>query len=718
MPVVSIRFDGLPSPNETYSIGDTVTLSNNDDTGVSSWFWSLQDKPSGSSADIAVATNASTTISPDLEGSYRVKLTVNGTVSGSGVARVLTAHVGLKALAHNEVNEGDLTEGWAKPWRESYQSIDRRLGLADYRTVIYSGSTVSGSRVLSVVGTGTLSNGDAAPLVRLMYTPSTNFIGSRIMFLWESGTLSNGATARVLARGMSAPVVNPQYYVSSYDFGIRQYTQLYAGGDSVNNLAIEFGSISFREQSTAQFGGYVKNVTPGNEYYIGTCVQSASDGSGLVRIWFDPTGNNGQEGHGFHPSELDGSSHAVATTASNGFMSTTDKYTFDLLRKRPNFVDNGAFDFWQRGSVTGTLSESLSGTVFTSSPQRRYIADRWYATAYNNFDIHTAVADYTKQSSSGSVLVSALFSGNFEHENCLRIRNRSLNTGDVGNPLAQGIRYFAIQEIDRNIVRYLTTAKPNVNLFCNIRKGVNFPDSATVGLGMAFSYGDVSGTFPNFANINPDTGPLEDLNYFLPEFDSAVYLDAGTVISSDYWSPVGVTGLIPPFVSGAAIFLVVSYDSNNDGGTEDFIEFTNVGLVEGFIDILDPIYGLTPFVNAGGTRETDLARCRKFYEKSYPIDTAPGTSSSLGMKTGVVTSAGNRVAPGVLFRETKNSGSSGFVNLFSPSGVSDRISLLVNGLVTGSAVTVSSEGFFASITSGTFTAGGEAQFHFTASFDI
>lgn len=64
--------------NDQLSAGTPVTLTNEDDTGVRYWRWQLIDTPRGSSATLSVSSGAVTQFTPDVPGTYLIRLTVNG----------------------------------------------------------------------------------------------------------------------------------------------------------------------------------------------------------------------------------------------------------------------------------------------------------------------------------------------------------------------------------------------------------------------------------------------------------------------------------------------------------------------------------------------------------------------------------------------------------------------------------------------------------------
>lgn len=95
-----------------------VTFSNDDDTGVRLWRWALIGKPPGSTATLTSSTNPTTTLTPDIEGSYLVELQVNGGIGGEKqrrIAAVLDSN-GFRYPAPgegDEFNEGGNTDGYA-----------------------------------------------------------------------------------------------------------------------------------------------------------------------------------------------------------------------------------------------------------------------------------------------------------------------------------------------------------------------------------------------------------------------------------------------------------------------------------------------------------------------------------------------------------------------------------------------------------------------------
>lgn len=118
MPTVAIRINGAAAgPNLDLPINTLVTLTNNDNTGVTTWNWSFITRPEGSAAAIASASSATSTFTPDVEGTYLIQLVVNQALvtqaSGRTVAAVLFVKTRQRAPAGREATEADATLGWS-----------------------------------------------------------------------------------------------------------------------------------------------------------------------------------------------------------------------------------------------------------------------------------------------------------------------------------------------------------------------------------------------------------------------------------------------------------------------------------------------------------------------------------------------------------------------------------------------------------------------------
>jgi polyisoprenoid-binding protein YceI len=124
------------------SLGTPVVLTNDNNSGVTSWRWTLVARPAGSGAVLSSMTASSTEFTPDLAGSYLVELRVNGRVRGRIIAAVKTSR-GWRIPAAGEGNEFN---GW---WAAM------EFLLKDANDNIVSGG---GGQTNTVAGSGGITN--------------------------------------------------------------------------------------------------------------------------------------------------------------------------------------------------------------------------------------------------------------------------------------------------------------------------------------------------------------------------------------------------------------------------------------------------------------------------------------------------------------------------------------------------------------------------------
>jgi len=90
-------------------IAEQVTLRNGDDSGVYSWRWVLLARPTGSTAALSNPIAATATFTPDIVGTYRVRLTVNEGLLGEvdTTVAVVRDPDGLRIPAAGETTEAN-----------------------------------------------------------------------------------------------------------------------------------------------------------------------------------------------------------------------------------------------------------------------------------------------------------------------------------------------------------------------------------------------------------------------------------------------------------------------------------------------------------------------------------------------------------------------------------------------------------------------------------
>ena len=115
MPSAAIQINGVTGSNIDLPIGTVVTLSNASNTGVTTWLWTILDQPAGAPDSLSSSTASSPTFTPHKEGTYLIRLNVNGAMSGimnQVTAAVLQVKTRTRVPAAGETVESSSTEGW------------------------------------------------------------------------------------------------------------------------------------------------------------------------------------------------------------------------------------------------------------------------------------------------------------------------------------------------------------------------------------------------------------------------------------------------------------------------------------------------------------------------------------------------------------------------------------------------------------------------------
>ncbi len=142
-----------PGSRDDLVLSLPVTVLNQDDTGAASWLWAIIDKPSNSTASLVSPTSSTTTFIPDIEGTYLIKVIVNGdiAISDQQGAAVKTANLNFRIPAAKETIEFDNNRGWATAVNAALKTLDD--GYASGVTSITASSPLTGGAITS---TGTI----------------------------------------------------------------------------------------------------------------------------------------------------------------------------------------------------------------------------------------------------------------------------------------------------------------------------------------------------------------------------------------------------------------------------------------------------------------------------------------------------------------------------------------------------------------------------------
>lgn len=154
----------VPGSRDDLILNTPVQLSNQDNTGVVSYLWQIIDQPSGSTAVLSSSLSPAPTFTPDIEGTYLIRLIVNAGISTDQQgAAVKTINLHYRIPAASEQGEFDSIRGWAGAADDAFNKLDD--GYGNLLTLIEEGggsgvSITSSTLTLSpspLLGTGTIN---------------------------------------------------------------------------------------------------------------------------------------------------------------------------------------------------------------------------------------------------------------------------------------------------------------------------------------------------------------------------------------------------------------------------------------------------------------------------------------------------------------------------------------------------------------------------------
>jgi len=129
MPAADIEINGSAVSDDDLPIATLVQLSNADTGGEISYLWEILDQPEGTADVLSSTSIENPTFTPNKEGTYLLRLTVNDTlaseVSDLKVAAVRQLKTNERIPAAMETTEVDSAKGW-KP------ATNRLLQITDY----------------------------------------------------------------------------------------------------------------------------------------------------------------------------------------------------------------------------------------------------------------------------------------------------------------------------------------------------------------------------------------------------------------------------------------------------------------------------------------------------------------------------------------------------------------------------------------------------------
>lgn len=229
-----------------------------------------------------------------------------------------------------------------------------------------------------------------------------------------------------------------------------------------------------------------------------------------------------------------------------------------------NFIINGGMDIWQRGTSAAMTSSLV------------YIADRWesFRGAYQV-----------------GMTVSRQSSGLAGFQYCARVqRNSGITT--------TGTMYYA-QALET--INSIPLQGKDVTLSFWARSGSNF-SSASNYLQPQIEYSN--GSDVGYRAVGDGAG-------------TAILNNTVKVLTTS-WQRFSISATIPS--NATQIFISFKYSPVGTASTNDYYEITGIQLEQGSTS--------TPFSLAGGTIQGELAACKRYFQKTYGVNEAIGTTST------------------------------------------------------------------------------------------
>lgn len=306
----------------------------------------------------------------------------------------------------------------------------------------------------------------------------------------------------------------------------------------------------------------------------------------------------------------DSTSLLMKSIDANGVVSTLAQII------KPNLLANGGFDFAQR-QAPATL------TTYSDTSGRAYTADRWSITN-ENASVQYARVDIASAPETG---VSARYQGRFK---------KITNPGKM--VIAQVVEGVDSMPCRSKTVRLQVRAKYAVASSMTIRIGLLYLTSAGTTDSIPATFVSAFGA----AGVDPTWGT--NLTALTPvTVDNATISGAGaTCVLTSIWARYGATFSVP----ATAKNLVAVIWTNGLPAANDELFLTEASLTVG-AEIVE--WAPEPV-------QVGLARCQRYFQKTFAVDTGP--ASSVGTNTGeskfIATIAGanpNR-SPSIPFRVT------------------------------------------------------------------
>ena len=211
-----IEINTVVGSNNDLPIDTLVQLSNSDNGGELTYLWEWMDKPEGSLAAFSDPAIENPTFTPDVEGTYLVRLTVNRTLASQSINKVICGvkqvKSGMRVPAAGETTEESTSRGWARDVNRALRILD--TGYAD--TAVVTGQAdvnLAKGDVLVISDMAIIKAGlpgeELVPVFEKAQASSANEM-DRMLYVAETDIAGNTSiTANELFRARLSGVIGP-----------------------------------------------------------------------------------------------------------------------------------------------------------------------------------------------------------------------------------------------------------------------------------------------------------------------------------------------------------------------------------------------------------------------------------------------------------------------------------------------------------------------------
>lgn len=224
-----IQINGIDATSALAAVSATITLSNDDEGGETTYLWSVVDQPEGISDSLSSPATESTTLTLTKEGSYQIRLVVN---LGTGTEAIQTATISVldsrtneRVPAATETIETSTQKGWALATNRIFRrvlsgSVDGNIQVA--RT---PGGLAPG-KIVRITGVATVNTGFQSQyeVMGIAAALGTVTVATRVGIVIDgvvTGDLSGGSLVLVRMFGLvpfigtGSPAVDDPVYLSN-----------------------------------------------------------------------------------------------------------------------------------------------------------------------------------------------------------------------------------------------------------------------------------------------------------------------------------------------------------------------------------------------------------------------------------------------------------------------------------------------------------------------